>query len=170
MVRTVLATVVALVSIAPRLATAQAIDPAAAILLEHSEVESMLGGFREGIAAAQAAGDFFVLVGERTREAAHRIAAAKDPTLGAFEAISDEEWAQRSQSNFMGVVVSFLHRYESVSDELMAEALEEWKSDAGVWYVRAYSEALGETAVAAGVALAAEIRGSGIVNSEEDPC
>jgi hypothetical protein len=101
------------------------------------------------LAAAQAAGDFFVLLSEGLRQAAHVIADVE------FEPISDQQWQEAAQQALLGAVVGFLHRYENVSDADLAAALEEWTSEPGSWYVQAYSLALAETALEA-AELAAE--------------
>lgn len=98
---------------------------------------------------AQAAGAFYVLLEERTREAAHRIVQALETSSEPFEPISEEEWVARAEQGHLQALVSFLHRYENVPDDLMRSSLDEWNSDPGSWFVEAYSRALGETLLAA---------------------
>lgn len=108
--------------------------------------------------SAQAAGDFFVLISERTKEAAYLIAEAVSTGNDPFEPLTEERWVEQAERNFNGALVSFLHRYDPVSDSDLADALSDWTSDPGGWYISAYSLALGETALAAARAIAEEIR------------
>ncbi len=101
------------------------------------------------LARAQSAGDFFLLVGEKGREAAHRIAGALAEGVRPFQPLSEADRIEISEEYLNGVTISFLHGYQAVADAELRAALDEWSSPAGEWYVRAYSEALGETVLVA---------------------
>ncbi len=103
------------------------------------------------LAAAQSASVFFVMLTERLRAAAHRIAAEVAPETPSFEPLSEADQAAQAEAFFPGAVVSFLYQYGNLTDDVLAGALQDWKTEAGAWYVQAYSLALGET-----IALAAE--------------
>lgn len=101
------------------------------------------------MARARSAGEFFLLVGERAREAAHRIAGSLAEGVRPFQPLSETDRNEIAEEYLNGVTISFLHRYQAVPDAVLRAALEEWSSAAGEWYVRAYSEALGETVLVA---------------------
>lgn len=101
------------------------------------------------LARAQSAGDFFLLVGERAREAAHRIAGSLGEGVPPFQPLPEADRIEISEEYLDGVTVSFLHGYQAVPVADLRAALDEWSSAAGEWYVRAYSEALGETVLVA---------------------
>lgn len=101
------------------------------------------------MARAQSAGDFFLLVGERAREAAHRIADSLAEGIPPFQPLPEPDQIEISEEYLNGVTVSFLQQYEAVPDADLRAALDEWSTPAGEWYVRAYSEALGETVLVA---------------------
>lgn len=110
------------------------------------------------VAGAQAAGEFFVMLFESTREAAHTIAAALDPSARPFEPMGGQLQAAQAEQSFYGAVAAFLHRYQKISDDDLRQALEEWLDPAGSWFAVAYSAAVGQTAIAAGELAAAELR------------
>lgn len=101
------------------------------------------------LARAQSAGDFFLLVGERAREAAHRIAGSLSDGVPEFQPLPEADRTEISEEYLNGVTVSFLQQYQAVPEAELRAALEEWSTPAGEWYVRAYSEALGETVLVA---------------------
>jgi hypothetical protein len=97
------------------------------------------------LAAAQRAGDFFVLIDERMREAAYLIASAVMSDAPPFEPIDEAAWNDAARQNLMGVLISFLYRYRLADDSLLEEVASAWESEAGQWYVESYSYSLGET-------------------------
>jgi hypothetical protein len=101
------------------------------------------------VAEAQSAGAFYVLLDERTREAAHMIAEALGSSVEPFAPISEGQWVARAAQGHGAAVVWFLYRYQSVPDDLLRASLDDWSSEAGAWFVEAYSLALGETLLAA---------------------
>lgn len=125
------------------------------------DIDTFVGGLRTSppprerveliaeLARAQSAGDFFLLVGERAREAAHRIAGSLTEGVPPFQPLPEADRIEISEEYLNGVAISFLHGYQAVPDAELRAALEEWSSPAGEWYVRAYSEALGETVLVA---------------------
>jgi hypothetical protein len=46
------------------------------------------------------------------------------------------------QNSFNAALVSFLYRFETVPDPLLERATREYATDAGQWYVQAYSLAV----------------------------
>lgn len=109
------------------------------------------------VVRTQGAGEFFITLSERTREAAHRVAAAITPSAGDFRPITHDAWREYTQQSFAGAVLSFLHRYDGIPDPLLQAFLSDWRSEAGQWYVAAYSQALGETALVAAERIASEL-------------
>ena len=109
------------------------------------------------IASVQLAGDFYVVLNERTLQAAHTIAAVAWPGAPPYEPPTDEALVARAQQNLMGAVVTFLWQYQAIDDALLQRALEEWSSDPGAWYSRAYTLALADTITLAAEAVAADV-------------
>jgi hypothetical protein len=101
------------------------------------------------LARAQSAGDFFLLVGERAREAAHRIGGSLSPAVPPFQPLPEADRMEISEEYLNSITVSFLQQYEAVPDAELRAAVDEWSTPAGEWYVSAYSEALGETILVA---------------------
>lgn len=108
---------------------------------------------------AQNAGDFFVLIDERTREGAHRVAEVAGVAPAPFEPISVEAWEEAARQNFFGALVSFLHRYQAADESLLEEVALAWESEAGQWYVEAYSLALGDAILRAADKIVADVSG-----------
>lgn len=107
-------------------------------------------GLMRELTEAQAAGDLFVLVQEALREAAYGAWSALRADAVAFEPLTTSE-LQFSLTNSMAVsVMSLLHRYETVPDELVRGATAEWRSESGQWYASTYGLAVAEAIRAAG--------------------
>ena len=99
-----------------------------------------------GLADANQAAGFYLLLDETAREAAHDVASVvTDGDAPAFTELDEAVAQQQLQRGFQFAVVSFLHRYRPVGDELIAAATEEYRSSAGQWYVENYSLALAES-------------------------
>jgi hypothetical protein len=107
---------------------------------------------------AQAAGDLFVLVQEALREAAHGAWSVLREDAVAFEPLTTSE-LQFDLTNSMAVsVMSLLHRYETVPDDLIRGAAAEWRSPSGEWYASTYGLAVAEAIRTAGERVVASLR------------
>ncbi|MEM7415664.1 MAG: hypothetical protein AAF389_09235 [Gemmatimonadota bacterium] len=98
------------------------------------------------LADAQQAAGFYLLLDERARESAHEVAAAL--TGGGspeYEPLDEAVEMEQLQRGFQFAIVSFLHRYRPVDDELVASATAEYETAPGQWYVENYSLALAES-------------------------
>jgi hypothetical protein len=93
-------------------------------------------------ARVQGAGDFFVLLEQALAEASHTVLAELRPDTQPFTPASGDDLATMRQNSFNAAVVSFLYRFETVPDPLLARATREYATDAGQWYVQAYSLAV----------------------------
>ena len=93
-------------------------------------------------ARVQGAGDFFVLLEQALAEASHTVLAELRPDTQPFTPASGDDLATMRQNSFNAAFVSFLYRFETVPDPLLARATREFATDAGQWYVQAYSLAV----------------------------
>ena len=66
----------------------------------------------------------------------------------------------RLAQGFEAALVSSLRRYRTVPDSVLLEALSDWESDAGQWYVEAYSLAVVGAIRSAGRRVAASLERS----------
>jgi hypothetical protein len=90
-------------------------------------------------ARVQGAGDFFVLLEQALAEASHTVLAELRADTPPFTPASGDELATMRLNSFNAAVVSFLYRFETVPDTLLERATREFATDAGQWYVQAYS-------------------------------
>lgn len=98
------------------------------------------------LADAQQAAGFYLLLDESAREGAHQVARAlTHGQAAAYEPLAEAVIQSQLQRGFQFAVVSFLHRYRPVEDELVAGATADYQTAAGQWYVENYSLALAES-------------------------
>jgi hypothetical protein len=112
------------------------------------------------VVAGQAAGPAQVLLAERIREAGHRIARATGATVEPFAPLTQADWVARAEEAHSQTLISFLHEYENVPDDLLEARVQVWLTDAGAWFSEAYSVALAETVSRAADSAATALRGS----------
>ena len=154
--------------------TAAELDRAAAL----SEPELSLEEFALGLASdppprervgllvewtrAQGAGDFYVLMDQALAEGAHTVLAEFRSDAPPFVPLAGDALFERLEASFNAAVVTFLHRFDSVPDELIAGATAEYESEAGQWYVETYSLAVAEALRSAAARTAASLRATGV--------
>ena len=109
---------------------------------------------------AQQAGLFYVLMDQALAEAAHTIWRAFRPGAPAFTPLQGPALEARLAQSFDAAVVSALHRYEAVPDSVLGRAVSTWESEAGQWYVEAYSLAVAEAIRSAGERVARAVTGT----------
>ena len=110
-------------------------------------------------ASVQGAADFYVLLEESQRAAAHEVASALVPDAPAFEWSSEAELEERLQGAFNVSLVSFLQRLEPASDDLIRAATEEYASDSGQWFVEQYTLSLISAIEQAGARVSSRVSG-----------
>jgi len=104
------------------------------------------------------AGDFYVLMDQALSEAAHTILAELRPSLPRFEPLSGQPLFDQLEQSFNASVVTFLHAYEPVPDEVLRRATEEYESEDGQWFVETYSLAVARALRAGAERAAAALR------------
>ena len=118
------------------------VTPVHAVPGEEREPEERVALMR-GLADAQQVAGVYLLLDETTREGAHRVASAltdgRSPPYLAVEAAFAEEELERG---LQFAIVSSLHRFRPVGDELVASATAEYRTSPGQRYVESYSLAL----------------------------
>ena len=112
-------------------------------------------------ARIQGAGDFFVLLEEALNEAAHAVWAEFRPDAPPFAPARGGALRTRLMDSFNASVVSLLYSHETVPDSVLQEATVEYATDAGQWYVQAYSLAVAEAMRTAGQRVVTELRSPG---------
>ncbi len=96
-----------------------------------------------GLAEAQQAAGFYLLLDETTREGAHELAAVlTEDRSPPYDALEDSVAEEQLERGHQFAVVSFLHRYRPVEDTLIASATSDYRTRQGQWYVENYSLAL----------------------------
>jgi hypothetical protein len=108
-------------------------------------------------AETQGAGDFFVLIDEALRQAAYEVWAVLRRDTPPFTPASGPELRSRLADSFNASVVTFLRAYETVPDSLLAAATAEYATEAGQWYVDAYTLGIAQAVRAAGQRTAADL-------------
>jgi hypothetical protein len=108
-------------------------------------------------AETQGAGDFFVLIDEALRQAAYEVWGVLRRDTPRFMPASGPELQARLADSFNASVVTFLHAYETVPDSLLSAATAEYATEAGQWYVDAYTLGVAQAVRAAGQRAAAEL-------------
>lgn len=108
-------------------------------------------------AESQGAGGFYILVEEALTEAAHAVWAEFRPEAPAFAPMSGDALFARLDASQSAAIVRFLHRYETIPGDLVRAAMEEYRSEAGRWYVETYSLGVAEAIRAAGHRVVAEL-------------
>lgn len=110
------------------------------------------------LAEAQRAAPFYLIISETLRGAAHTLVQAVQPQIPPFRATPPDEARQAVQAYHGQSVLSFLHRFQPVSDELLATVAERYESDEGQWYVDAYTRAVGDAVLSAAERASAELK------------
>ena len=110
-------------------------------------------------ADVQGAADFYLLMGEAIDEAAHAVWAAFRPDAPAYTPPDADELGAARQMSLDAAVVTFLYRFETVPDEVLRAAIDEYAGEAGQSYVRAYTLAVAEAMRAAGRRVVAALEG-----------
>lgn len=108
-------------------------------------------------AEAQGAGDFFVLLDQALEEAAHTVWGRLRDDAPAFRPLSGDPLFARLETSFDAAVVTFLYRLQTVPDDVIRGATEEYGTEAGRWYVETYSLAVARAIRAAGHRVAAAL-------------
>lgn len=111
------------------------------------------------LAEEQMTADFYVIIEEAVREAAHIVAGAAAEGVPGFEPMSEERAALALQNAFALGALSYLQRYRPVSDSLLSQAVLRYGSAEGQWYVNSYALALMETILQAADRVAASLGG-----------
>ena len=106
----------------------------------------------------QGAGDFYVLMDQALSEGAHTVLAEFRPDAPGFVPLSGDPLFDQLEASFEAALVSFLHRYEGVSDDLIEQATAEYAGESGRWYVETYSLAVAEALRSAAQRTTTELR------------
>ena len=101
------------------------------------------------VVAGQAAGPAQVLLAERIREASHRMARAMGAAVEPFAPLTQGDWVTRAEEAHRETLISFLHQYQNVPDELLEARVQDWITQAGAWLSEAYSVASAEAVLMA---------------------
>ena len=109
-------------------------------------------------ARAQGAGRFYVTMRQVTQRAAHDVLVAAGVELESDPDARDREIESQREDYLNLAILSFLQRYEPVSDEQLLEITERWESPSGQWYVDAYTAAVSAAIRRAGEGLAQQLR------------
>lgn len=134
------------------------LDEYVAGLEEHPPTQARIQLMNQ-VVAGQAAGPAQILLAERIREASHRIARATGAEVEPFAPLTQADWVTRAEEAHRETLISFLHQYENVPDELLEARVQDWITDAGAWLSEAYSVALAETVSVAADGAVAVLRG-----------
>lgn len=110
-------------------------------------------------AEVQEVGEFYVLLDQALSEAAHAVVAQLRADAPVFTPLAGRELQAQLERSRRAAVISFLHRYETVPQEVIRRATEEYESDSGRWYVEAYTLAAAEAMRAAGQRVVAALGG-----------
>ena len=103
---------------------------------------------------ANSAGSFYVGLQEAVRVAVDEVMTALGGASEEVPSLTEQEKAGMVQQYTMFALVSFLHRYEPLSDAQLTQLVEAYESESGRWYVEAYSRAVAESIRRAGQSLA----------------
>ena len=114
-------------------------------------------------AAAQSTGDFYIILEEAEREAAHELLRAVRGDAPAFVPLSHSEYEREHESQTGMAVLSLLYRFETVSNELLREAIAEYESESGQWYIESYTFGIVEALWLAGQRAARQLSGVGVM-------
>ena len=110
------------------------------------------------LAEARADGDLFVLVQEALREAAYGTWSALRADAMTFEALGTDELQLSLRNSMAASVMSLLHGYQTVPNDLILGAAAEWRSPSGEWYASTYGLAVAEAIRTAGERVVASLR------------
>jgi hypothetical protein len=110
-------------------------------------------------AEVQGAGEFYVLLDEALSEAAHAVVGQLRPDTPAFAPLDGPELQAQLERSRRAALISFLHGYETVPEDVIRRATEEYRSESGRWYVETYTLAVAEAMRAAGQRVVAALGG-----------
>jgi hypothetical protein len=112
------------------------------------------------LSRAQGAGPLFLTLAEAARGAANTAARALDPELPPFRGLPEEQVTLALDRHDQQSVLLYLHRYATLSDELLAEVAERYESEIGQWYVTTVSQVVRDAVLTAAERAADELRSS----------
>ena len=128
---------------------------------------SMPSGERLNLAArwatARSTGDFYIILDEAERETAHELLKALRSDAPAFVPLSRTEYEREHENQTGTAVLSLLYRFETVSNKLLREAIAEYESESGQWYVESYTFGIVEALWLAGQRAARQLSGVGVM-------
>jgi hypothetical protein len=110
------------------------------------------------LARGQGAALLYLTIAESLRGAAHMALRAVEPEVPPFRGVSDAQAAELLEAHDQQTVLLFLHRFEPVSDALVARWAEAYESDAGRWYVDALSRSVRDALLSAAERSVEELR------------
>ena len=128
---------------------------------------SMPSGERLNLAArwvtARSTGDFYIILDEAERETAHELLKALRSDAPAFVPLSRTEYEREHENQTGTAVLSLLYRFETVSNKLLREAIAEYESESGQWYVESYTFGIVEALWLAGQRATRQLSGVGVM-------
>ena len=102
------------------------------------------------LASGRAEPEFFVLLQEALSEAAFRVAGALRPATPRFQPLAGDDLQFALESSMGATVIRMLHGYETVPDELVRRATQEYGTASGRWLAESYPLAVAQAIRAAG--------------------
>lgn len=114
-------------------------------------------------AAARSTGDFYIILYEAERETAHELLKALRGDAPAFVELSRSEYEREHENQTGMAVLSLLYRFETVSNELLREAIAEYESESGQWYIESYTFGIVEALWLAGQRAARQLSEAGVM-------
>jgi len=114
-------------------------------------------------AAARSTGDFYIILDEAERETAHELLKALRGDAPAFVELSRSEYEREHENQTGMAVLSLLYRFETVSNELLREAIAEYESESGQWYIESYTFGIVEALWLAGQRAARQLSEAGVM-------
>ena len=114
-------------------------------------------------ATARSTGDFYIILDEAERETAHELLKALRSDAPAFVPLSRTEYEREHENQTGTAVLSLLYRFETVSNKLLREAIAEYESESGQWYVESYTFGIVEALWLAGQRAVRQLSGVGVM-------
>jgi hypothetical protein len=112
------------------------------------------------LASARAEPDFWVVLSEAVRRAAHGVATSVD-TVPPYEPMDEAGYLVLREEALENVVISGLYRYRHATDDLLRRAAGAWSAAPVAWFAETYTLAVAEAILAAGRRVEARLAGSG---------
>ena len=111
-------------------------------------------------ADAQQAASFYLLLDETLRKGAHRVASVvTEDDHSEYVELAPSARGEQLRRGRQFAVVSYLHRFRPVGDDLVTAATQDYLTHAGQWYVRIYSLALADAIQLAALRVAGRLSG-----------